>query len=138
MIIVSACLAGVKCSGDGSARPYQKVVDLVRRGEAIPVCPEQLGGLPTPRAPSERRDDKVFTKDGGDVTTEFRKGAEEALKIAQLANCREAILKSKSPSCGSGKVYDGTFSGKLVDGDGVFAELLKRNDIKVMNEEDMP
>ncbi|MEE9564365.1 MAG: DUF523 domain-containing protein [Candidatus Hydrothermarchaeaceae archaeon] len=138
MIIVSACLAGVKCSGDGSARPCQKVIDLVRHGRAFPVCPEQLGGLPTPRAPSERRDDKVFTKDGGDVTSEFRKGAEEALKIAQLANCNEAILKSKSPSCGSGKVYDGTFSGKLVDGDGVFAELLKRNDIKVMNEEDMP
>lgn len=138
MIIVSACLAGVKCSGDGSARPCQKVIDLVRQGEAIPVCPEQLGGLPTPRAPSERRDDKVFTKDGGDVTSEFRKGAEEALKIAQLANCNEAILKSKSPSCGSGKVYDGTFSGKLVNGDGVFAELLKRSDIKVMNEEDMP
>lgn len=138
MIIVSACLAGVKCSGDGSARPCQKVIDLVRQGEAIPVCPEQLGGLPTPRAPSERRDDKVFTKDEGDVTSEFRKGAEEALKIAQLANCNEAILKSKSPSCGSGKVYDGTFSGKLVNGDGVFAELLKRSDIKVMNEEDMP
>lgn len=138
MIIVSACLAGVKCSGDGSARPCQKVIDLVRQGKAIPVCPEQLGGLPTPRAPSERRDDKVFTKDEGDVTSEFRKGAEEALKIAQLANCNEAILKSKSPSCGSGKVYDGTFSGKLVNGDGVFAELLKRSDIKVMNEEDMP
>lgn len=133
MKIVSACLAGVKCGGDGSARPCQKVIDLVKHGKAIPVCPEQLGGLPTPRVPAEQRNNKVFTEEGKDVTREFKKGAEEALKIAQLANCKEAILKSKSPSCGSGKVYDGTFSGKLVSGNGVFAELLKRDNIRVLN-----
>ncbi len=137
MKIVSACLAGVKCRWDGDARPCQEVMDLVKQGEAIPVCPEQLGGLPTPRTPAERRGNKVFTRDGEDVTLEFKKGAEEALKIAQLANCKEAILKSKSPSCGSGKVYDGTFSGKLVNGNGVFAELLKRNNTKVLNEEEI-
>jgi len=137
MKIVSACLAGVKCGGDGGARPCQKVIDLVKQGEAIPVCPEQLGGLPTPRVPAEQRGNRVFTKDGKDVTREFKKGAEEALKIAQLANCKEAILKSKSPSCGSGKVYDGTFSGRLVNGNGVFAELLKRNDIRVLSEEEL-
>lgn len=137
IIIVSACLAGIKCSGDGSARPSQKVIDLVKRGGAIPVCPEQLGGLSTPRAPSERRGDRVFTKDGRDVTSEFKKGAEEALKIAQLADCKEAILKSRSPSCGSGKIYDGTFSGRLVDGDGIFAELLKKSGIAVMTEEEL-
>ena len=135
MRIVSACLAGVKCRWDGDARPCQKVMDLVKQGKAIPVCPEQLGGLPTPRTPAERRGNKVFTREGKDVTLEFKKGAEEALKIAQLANCKEAILKSKSPSCGSGKVYDGTFSGKLVNGNGVFVELLKRNNTKVLNEE---
>lgn len=137
MMIVSACLAGVKCSGDGSARPSKKVIDLVRQGKAIPVCPEQLGGLPTPRAPSERKGGGVFTKDGRDVTAEFEKGAEEALKTAQLADCKKAILKSLSPSCGSGRVYDGTFSGKPTDGDGVFAELLKKNGIKVLTEEEL-
>jgi uncharacterized protein YbbK (DUF523 family) len=138
MIIVSACLAGVKCSGDGSARPHQKVIDLVKQGGAIPVCPEQLGGLPTPRAPAELKDNKVYTKDGRDVTSEFKKGAEEALKIALLANCKEAILKSKSPSCGSGKIYDGTFCGKVIEGNGIFVELLKVNDIKVFSEEEIP
>ena len=137
MIIVSACLAGVNCRGDGGARPCQKVIELVKLEEAIPVCPEQLGGLSTPRAPAELKDNKVFTKDGKDVTPEFKKGAREALKIAQLADCKEAILKSKSPSCGSGKIYDGTFSGRLINGNGVFAELLKRNDIKVMNEDEI-
>lgn len=137
MKIVSACLAGVKCRWDGEARPCQKVVELVKQGKAIPVCPEQLGGLTTPRAPAEQKEDEVFTKTGENVTTEFERGAEEALKIALLANCNEAITKSKSPSCGSGKVYDGTFSGKLIDGDGVFAKILKKNNIKVFSENDI-
>jgi len=136
MKLVSACLAGVKCRWNGQSKPCQKVIELVKKGKAILICPEQLGGLPTPRTPSEQRGDKVFTKDGKDVTAEFEKGAEEALKIAKLANCKEAILKSKSPSCGSGKVYDGTFSGVLVDGDGVFSALLKKNGIKVLTEDE--
>jgi uncharacterized protein YbbK (DUF523 family) len=137
MKIVSACLAGIKCRWDGEARPYQKVIRLVKQGKAIPVCPEQLGGLATPRTPAEQKDNKVFTKTGEDVTAKFEKGAKEALKIALLANCDEAILKAKSPSCGSNKVYDGTFSGKLIDGDGVFARVLKKNNIKVYSENDI-
>lgn len=136
MIIVSACLAGVKCAWNGDARPCQQVIDLVKRGEAIPVCPEQLGGLTTPRPPAEQKGGRVFTRDGEDVTTEFERGARAALRIAKLAGCKEAILKSKSPSCGSGKIYDGTFSGKLIDGDGVFAKLLKK-DMKVLTEEEL-
>jgi uncharacterized protein YbbK (DUF523 family) len=137
MKIVSACLAGIECRFDGRARPNPKVMELVKAGKAIPVCPEQLGGLPTPRAWAERKGSEVVTKDGKDVTAGFLKGAEEALKIAKLAGCREAVLKSKSPSCGSGMIFDGTFSERLVEGDGIFAELLKKNGIKVFTENDI-
>ncbi|MBU2589614.1 MAG: DUF523 domain-containing protein [Nanoarchaeota archaeon] len=137
MKIVSACLAGIKCRWDGKARPCLKVIELVKQGKAIPVCPEQLGGLTTPRTPAEQKNDKIFTKDGKDVTAQFERGAEEALKIAKLANCNEAIVKSKSSSCGSGKVYDGTFSGKLINGDGVFAKILKKNNIKLFTENEI-
>jgi len=137
MKIVSACLAGIKCRWDGEAKPCQKIIELVEQCEAIPICPAQLGGLTVPRTPAEKKGDKVFTKDEKDVTAQFQKGAEEVLRIAKLANCREAILKSKSPSCGSGKIFDGTFSGKLVNGDGVTAELLKKNNIKVITEEEI-
>ena len=127
----------MNCRGDGKSSPHQLVIELVRSEEAIPVCPEQLGGLPTPRAPAEKTGDRVFAKDGGDVTEEFDKGAAEALKIAQLANCKKAILKSKSPMCGSGEIYDGTFSDKLTVGNGIFAGRLKKNGIKVLTEEDL-
>ena len=137
MIIVSACLAGIKCRYNGEAKPSQKVIDLVKQKKAVPVCPEQLGGLPTPRTPAEQRDDKIIAKDGRDVTAEFLKGAEEALRIAKESGCNEAILKSKSTSCGIGKIYDGTFSGNLVVGDGVFTKLLKKNNIKVLTEEEI-
>ncbi|MFQ5647769.1 MAG: DUF523 domain-containing protein [Candidatus Aenigmatarchaeota archaeon] len=126
MKVVSACLAGVKCRWDGTAAPCQKVIELVRQGKAIPVCPEQLAGLPTPRPPRERSGSRVITKDGKDVTEELARGAKEALRIAKMAGCKEAILKSRSPACGSGEIYDGTFSGKLTKGDGVFTELLKK------------
>jgi len=137
MKIVSACLAGVKCRWNGEARPCQKVIELVEQNEAVPVCPELLGGLTIPRIPAEQKNDKVFTKDGKDVTDQFEKGAEEGLKIAKLINCNEAIVKSKSPSCGSGQIYDGTFSGKLVYGDWVFTKLLKKNNIKVFTEDEI-
>lgn len=137
MIVVSACLAGVKCRWDGTAAPCRKVIELVEQGKAVPVCPEQLAGLPTPRPPRERAGSRVITKDGKDVTAEFVTGAEKAFEIAKGASCREAILKSKSPACGSGKIYDGTFSGKLTKGDGVFTELLKRNGIKVSTENEV-
>ena len=137
MKIVSACLAGIKCMWDGETKPCQKVINLVKQGKAIPVCPEQLGGLNTPRIPSEQKGKKVFSKKGQDVTTQFEKGAKEALRIANLSNCKEAIMKSKSPSCGLGLVYDGSFSGKLIKGDGVFVKLLKKNNIKVSTEKDI-
>jgi uncharacterized protein YbbK (DUF523 family) len=137
MKIVSACLAGIKCKYDCSARPCKKVIELVEKGEAIAVCPEQLGGLPTPRLPAEQKAGRVIENDGRDITAQCEAGAKEGLHIAQLANCKEAILKSKSPSCGSGKVYDGTFSGSLVAGDGVFAKTLKKNNIKVFTEKDI-
>lgn len=136
MIIVSKCLAGTKCRYDGSGKPCQKVIDLVKQGKAIPVCPEQLGGLPTPRTPVEIVGDKVLTKDGEDKTAEFIKGAEEAMKITEMANCTEAILKTKSPSCGCGKIYDGTFTGSIRDEDGIFTKMLKEKGIKCTTEED--
>lgn len=137
MKIVSACLAGINCRWDGKSKPCKKVMKLVAEGEAIPVCPEQLGGLTTPRAQSEIKNGKVFTISGNDVTPQCMKGAKDALKIAKLANCKEAILKSNSPSCGVGKIYDGTFSGKLISGDGIFTKLLKKNGIKVKTEKEI-
>ena len=136
--IVSACLAGIKCCYDGKAQPCKIVMELVKQGKAIPVCPEQLGGLTTPRAAAEKKGDKVISKNGKDVTYQFVRGAKEALKIAQLNNCTEAITKIRSPSCSSGKIYDGTFTGKLIDGDGVFVKILKENNINVITEEELP
>ncbi|MBU0635486.1 DUF523 domain-containing protein [Candidatus Micrarchaeota archaeon] len=137
MKIVSACLAGVKCHWDGKVKPNQLIVNLVKEGNAIPVCPEQLGGLPTPRVPAEQKGKRVITRDGVDVTSFFDSGAQEALKIANLVKCEVAILKARSPSCGHGKIYDGTFSGKLIKGDGVFAKILKQNGIKVISDEEL-
>ena len=136
MKIVSACLAGINCAYDGRHRRYQKVVELVQKGEAIPVCPEQLGGLPTPRTPSERKGPKVINKDGLDVTQNFQKGAREALKIAQMVNWDCAILKARSPACGYVKIYDGSFTNTLIQGNGIFAELLSKKGIKIYTEED--
>lgn len=137
MKIVSACLAGVKCRWDGEARPCQKVVELVRKGEAIPVCPEQLGGLETPRVPAERVGDHILRKNGQDVTEQFVRGAHEALRIAEITGCKEAILKANSPSCGFGRTYDGTFSGTLTGRDGVTGELFRKNGITVVTEEEI-
>jgi len=137
MKIVSACLAGMKTRYDGKAKPHPKVMEMVKKGEAVPVCPEQLGGLPTPRPAAEIINGRVFTCEGRDVTEALAKGAEKGLEIAKLAKCTEAVLASRSPSCGSGEVYDGTFSGKLTRGDGVFAALLKKNGIMVCTEDDV-
>ena len=103
----------------------------------IPICPEQLGGLPTPRIPAERVNNKVVNQAGVDVTKEYQLGAEEALKIAKLYNCKKAILKEKSPSCGYGKIYDGTFSRNLTDGNGVTANLLIDNGIEIFGESEI-
>ena len=137
MKLCSACLLGVACRYDGMCKINEKVLALAKKETLIPICPEQLGGLSTPRTPSEQKGEKVFAKDGKEVTAQFRKGAEEVLKIAKLLNINEVILKQKSPSCGSGQIYDGTFSDTLIKGDGVTTNLLKRNGIKVLSEEEL-
>ncbi len=133
-ILISACLLGVRCRYDADSKPIPEIEDLLRKGLALPVCPEQIGGLPTPRPACERRDDKVFGKDGSDLTEQFMKGAHQGLELALKAGCTRAILKARSPSCGCSEIYDGTFSGRIISGDGVFAQLLKEHDIQVETE----
>lgn len=135
MKIVSACLAGVRCNWQGKSKPCQAVIDLVRVGKALPVCPEQFGGLTTPREPAEQKDGRVFTITGKDVTDNYVHGAEEGLRIAQLVGCKEAILTDRSPSCGVGKIYDGSFTRNLIFGNGIFAQVLQKNGIEVISEE---
>ena len=132
-LLVSACLLGVCCRYDGGSKAYPGIEQLARQHTLVPVCPEQLGGLPTPRPPAERRGDRVVTR-SGDVTEQYRRGAEEALKLCKLLGCEAAVLKERSPSCGRGAVYDGTFTGTLVPGDGVTAELLAAHGIPVYGE----
>ena len=132
---MSACLLGARCRYDGAAKPCQAVLELLKEHELIPVCPEQLGGLPTPRPPAEIQGRRVMTCEGRDVTAEYKRGAEEAAKLYQLLRCDRAILKARSPSCGCGEVYDGSFTGTLVPGDGVTAQALKRLGVSVTTEE---
>ena len=133
-ILVSACLLGCPCRYDGTAKADPRVLALMERHTLIPVCPEQLGGLPTPRLPSERREGGVFDRGGKDVSAQYRQGAEEVLRLARLYGCTHAVLKERSPSCGSGQIYDGSFSHVLVPGSGVAAELLAQNGITVLGE----
>lgn len=133
-ILVSACLLGVSCRYDGKSKPNENVIALKDRYNIIPVCPEIMGGLPTPRTASEIQGCQVVMGDGTNVTKEYRKGAEEVLRLCRLFGCKRAVLKEKSPSCGCGKVYDGTFSGKLIDGNGITAKLLMENGIEVFGE----
>ena len=133
-ILVSACLLGCPCRYDGTAKADPRVLALMERHTLIPVCPEQLGGLPTPRLPSERREGGVFDRGGKDVTVQYRQGAEEVLRLARLYGCTHAVLKERSPSCGSGQIYDGSFFHVLVPGSGVAAELLAQNGITVLGE----
>jgi len=137
MILVSECLLGIECNYKGSSKPNERVIELFKQYKVVPVCPEQLGGFATPREPAEQRGDKVFTNKGKDVTCQYNRGAQEVLKIAKMLGCKKAILKARSPSCGYGKIYDGTFSETLIDGDGVTAKLLKENGITVYTEEDL-
>lgn len=135
-ILVSACLLGMCCRYDGRSCPNSAVTALSDRYELIPVCPEQLGGLPTPRTPSERVGDKVIMKDGTDVTCQYNKGAAEVLRLTELLDISIAVLKSRSPSCGKGQIYNGAFDGGLTEGNGVTADLLIRNGIRVFTEEE--
>ena len=137
MKLCSACLLGLKCRYDGNGKPHEKVMDLATKEILIPVCPEQLGGLCTPRNPVELKNNLALAKDGSDVTPNFIRGAEQVLEIAKLYNIKSAILKQNSPSCGCGQIYDGTFSGCIIEGYGITAKLLKDNGIEVLTENDL-
>ena len=136
-ILVSACLLGINCKYNGDNNFCENVVRMGDKHTLIPVCPEQLGGLTTPREASEICGGKVINKLGDDVTSQYEKGAQEALKIAKLCGCDVAVLKKRSPSCGVGEVYDGTFSKRLVTGMGITAQLLKDNGIEVYGEDEL-
>jgi uncharacterized protein YbbK (DUF523 family) len=148
MRLISACLVGINCAWDGrNTYRSDRADELLRYDGPMPVCPEQLGGLRTPRARQEIHGGtgedvldgkcKVLNTDGEDVTHEFIRGARETLRIARLLHIEEFIGKSRSPSCGCGQIYDGTFSRQLIDGDGVTTALLKRNGVRVITEEDL-
>ena len=137
VILVSSCLLGCACRYKGDDCKNQRILALAKEHVLLGVCPEQMGGLAPPRAPSEIAGDKVMSNAGRDVTAEYRKGAEAALYLAQLNRADFAILKAKSPSCGKGLIYDGTFSGSKVPGNGVTAALLLENGIPVYTEEEL-
>lgn len=145
LILCSACLLGINCRYDATPKTNESILKLSKEKILIPVCPEQLGGLTTPRAQAELSVDgkkilegrgRVMTIDNEDVTEEFLSGAYEVLRIAKMYNITEAILKQDSPSCGCGTIYDGSFSGRKIIGDGVTAALLKKHNILVKTEED--
>lgn len=133
-ILVSACLMGVGCRYDGNSNQLPQLEQLMKQHTCIPVCPEIFGGLPTPRVPAERQSSKIMTQDGQDVTQQFVRGTAEVLRLADLYHCKAALLKERSPSCGSGQIYDGTFTKTLTEGDGLTAEMLKRKGIAVYGE----
>ena len=145
LLLVSACLVGIPCRYDGDSCPHDLLQALAMQGDILPLCPEVLGGLPTPRPPAEIQggdgDDvlegraRVVNTEGKDVTAEFLAGAQKALHVAHRWGIKVAILKARSPSCGVGQIHDGSFSGRLVEGDGVAAALLKREGIIVKSEE---
>ncbi len=131
-ILVSACLLGLNCRFDGKNNYTKEIDEFLKDYSVIPICPEIMGGLPTPRIGAERVADRVITADGRDVTEQYRKGAEEVLFLAKKYNVKKALLKLRSPSCGSDKIYDGTFTNTVTKGDGVTAELLKKNGIEII------
>ncbi len=137
-ILVSACLLGTACRYDGKSAPNQDVLALSAHHTLIPLCPEQLGGLPTPRVPSERVGERVVSREGVDVTGAYLRGTDEVLRLCTLFGIKLAILKERSPACGSGMIYDGTFSGTLRKGDGILAGALKEAGITVIGESAVP
>lgn len=147
MIVVSACLLGVNCKYNGKNNDNEKVKEFLKDKEFIIVCPEQLGGLTTPRQPSEinykdgkevlKGNSKVLSCEEKDVTENFLKGAEESLKIAKIYNCKKALLKESSPSCGCNYIYDGSFTGNKISGMGVTAALFQENNIEVFSEKEL-
>ena len=136
-VLVSACLLGQCCAYDGQHGKSEAVLRLAERYELIPICPEREGGLPTPRVPSERISSRVCSRDGADVTAAYERGALEALSLALSSKVAFAVLKSKSPSCGKGEIYDGSFTHTLTPGNGVTAELLLSNSVPVYTEKEI-
>ncbi len=133
-ILVSACLLGVNCRYNGGGELREELVALSKKHHLIPVCPEIYGGLATPRDPAEIVDGRVITCNGADVTAQYEKGAVETVKLALLYDCKYAIMKERSPSCGYGKIYDGSFSKGLIDGNGRASDLLSQNGVQVFGE----
>jgi uncharacterized protein YbbK (DUF523 family) len=138
MIVVSACLVGVDCRYNGVSVHCEKAERLYKEGRALPVCPEMLAGFSSPRMPGEIRDGRVYNSDGTDATEAYMRGARIAYDVVLSAECTVAVLKSKSPTCGCGKIYDGTFSSKMIDGDGVFVALLRKKGLTLYTEETVP
>ena len=133
-LLISACLLGRNCKYNGGNNYAPLTEELKERYDLVPVCPEAFGLLPIPHDPSERVGDKVLSKSGEDVTQAFRKGAEKTLAVVEKEGVRLAVLKERSPSCGCGSIYDGTFTGKVVPGNGVAAELLLRHGVTIYGE----
>ncbi|MEE1013022.1 MAG: DUF523 domain-containing protein [Clostridia bacterium] len=135
-LFISGCLLGLCCRFDGRSKPLPAPLlnRLQEKFQLVPACPEQLGGLASPREPSEKCGDRFRSQSGKDVTAQYQKGAREALKLAQFFGCQKALMKEKSPSCGFGQIYDGTFTGTLVPGNGAAAELLSQQGITVYGE----
>ena len=136
-ILVSACLLGLDCRYDGKNCYIGKIEELKKHAVLIPVCPEQMGGLPTPRVPAEIQGERLISREGTDVTSNYEKGAEMALKIAQINGCDMALLKQKSPSCGHGRIYDGSFSSNIIEGEGNTTKLLLNNGIRCYSDEEI-
>lgn len=134
-VLVSACLLGYNCKYNGKNNLNSKIVELLKTHEVIPVCPEMFGGLSCPRIPCEKVGDRILDKEGNDCTKQFIKGAEEALNIAKEKQVDFAILQKRSPSCGNSVIYDGTFKGNIIAGNGVFAQKLQSLNIPIMEAE---
>ena len=136
-IIVSACLLGIPCRYDGKSKPDKRVMALMDKYDLVPECAEELGGLNTPRPPAEIVGNRVINCEGADVTEQYSIGALRVLEIAREKGCKIAVLKSKSPSCSNSCVYDGSFTRTLRQGRGICADLLIKNGIRVINEEEI-
>lgn len=136
--VASGCLAGLRCRYDGKAKPHPAIVRLYRLGRIVPLCPESLGGLKAPREACEWRDGHAVNESGVDLTEYFTRGATIALERALASGCRKAVLKSRSPSCGVGEIYDGTFSRILRPGYGIWAQKLREAGFELFTEENLP
>ena len=137
VILVSACLLGHNCKYNGKNNKNEKVLDYIKNKHVIPICPEVFGGLTIPRLPSEIKDNKVINKTGKDVSDNFIRGANKTLEIAKKLNVEKWRLKEKSLSCGCGRIYDGSFTNTIINGDGITTRILKENNIEVITEEDL-